>query len=199
MAYGIKVSKKGFDVIKDESEIKPNIAEKQVSQSDDYHLLQTLGLAYFYGAKLQLVRYREISSKLESEQVDAVLKCLHEFSCLLEDLVTVSKYLGKCGKQHKLNSLIVDMRNHIRHDIREQFDDESDCRKIQKLKSLKIPDHLQTYITFDVKYVRIGDKQLSLVEIKDYLDWVEKNMIQIFDEAYDKRYIKERFWANGTL
>lgn len=192
-----QVAKVGFDVVKDREKIKHGIERKGKLKKSNYHLLQALGLAYFYGAKSQVFRYREASLELDTSGAKAILVCLHEFSCLLEDLVTVGRYLEKCNRKHKLNTLIVTMRNHIRHDIREEFDNETYLKKIKSLKKLNIPNHLQTDITFDKEYIRIGDKTLSLEEIDNYLYWAEKNIIKIFDEAYDKGYIKERFWSNN--
>ncbi len=44
---------------------------------------------------------------------------------------------------HRMDLLLIDIRNHIRHDIRDNFDEEEDVRKKPRLKRLGIKANLQ--------------------------------------------------------
>ncbi len=186
-----KVAKMGFDIFKDEGKDAQNKVNNK-SRSSNTYFYPVLALAYFYGAEEQLLRYKRALSSTRC--IDSALISLHEVSCLLEDLETVGIYLNKCGETHKLNSLIKTMRDHVRHDLREQFDDYSDNRKIEKHENLEISSHLQTEMYFDLEYIRIGKKKLSINAIEQYLDWAWACMEEILDSALKKGYLKEKFW-----
>lgn len=194
MPYMFQVSKKGFDVLQDKGKDITSKSNHNLKDPDETHLYPVLSLAYFFGARIQLMRYKNVSLKLDTQNVGAVLSCLHETSCLLEDLETVSIYLERCGKKHKLNSLIKTMRHHVRHDVREQFNDNLDGRKVRKLNELGISPHLQTEIVFDKKYIKIGNKTLYIEEVNQYLDWAWQCIVEILDSALEKGYIKDKFW-----
>ena len=116
--------------------------------------------------------------------------CLHEASTLFEDLCTVGKYIEKCGEKHKLHKLWFDVRNHIRHDIREEFDNKTSLRKSSRAKRLKLNPKLQTDIRFDPKFIKIGGVTITIDQINDYLDWADKIISDVLSEAKKKGYIK---------
>ena len=87
MAYVLKVSKSGCDV--NDENVKPSDAEKKKQEE---HSICYIFLAYPYllGAKLQLNRYRQEALKLNATRAaTGVMACLHESSCMFEDIVTV--------------------------------------------------------------------------------------------------------------
>lgn len=179
------MSKQGFNVL------DPSLARsKKRSMSTPPHLLYAVALTYLLGAKKQVIRYQEASKTLKERPVLGVYDCLHEFSTLLEDLSAVGKYIEKCGSTNKLHQLWFDVRNHIRHDIREEFDKESDSRKNERAKRLKLDPRLQTDIGFDINSVRIGRIYIKISEINSYLDWADKNISNVLDRAKRNGYIK---------
>lgn len=191
-----KVAKPGFDIFKDNEESFSKAEIHNKKKLDNIYAYPTFALIYWEGAKTQMLRYKRISQGLveEGKNLNLVFVLLHETSCLLEDLNTVSKYLSKCNEKHELNSLIRTMRNHFRHDIRERFNDTSYSEKIKAHKKLGIASHLQTDITFYPEYIQIGEKKLHIEKIEQYLDWAWECMTKIWDSALEKGYIKEKFW-----
>lgn len=183
MDYGIKVSKQDIDVI---SKIKRR--SKAVSSKKNVHILLTLAIPYLNGAYEQIARYEAAASQLSSQNAaNTVNTCLHEASLLFEDICTVSKYLTDlCGYKNEKHQLWVDIRNHIRHDVRENFDttNEKDAdRRERRLKQLGVPDGLQTSIGFDKDRLSIGTTILTMNEIKRYLSWASQIIADIMKEA----------------
>ncbi len=192
MGYGISVAKKGCDVIKGrpKKEMPPDALIKE-RKTD--HIVWTLALPYVKGAKKQLNRYTEVAKELHQyNAVDSVLDCLHEISCLFEDLAGIQKYCEKSGSEsHSLSDLIIVIRNHIRHDIRENFDEEEDERKVKRHQKLSIESHLQTEIGFYPDAVKIGNTKITTAEIQDYLDWADEKLKNVFEEAAKAGYINK--------
>lgn len=153
MDYGIKVSRK-------DAKGKHKIT----------HILLVLAIPYLNGAKKQIDRYAEAASGLEQDPINSVNDCLHEASCLFEDLATIAKYTKLCQKEHSLNNLWEDIRNHIRHDIRENFGND-DARKKKRLTNLGVKSHLQTSMGFDNAKIKIGETTIKLKTIEEYLEW----------------------------
>lgn len=191
-----KVSKPGFDIFKDNEESFSKAKIHNKKKLDTIYVYPTFALIYWKGAKTEVLRYKNMFLELakEGKNLNFVFALLHETSCLLEDLNTVSIYLSECNEEHKLNSLIRTMRNHFRHDIRERFDDTSDARKDNAQKELGIASHLQTDMAFYPEYIQIGEKKLHIEDIEQYLDWAWECMTKIWDSALEKGYIKEKFW-----
>jgi hypothetical protein len=152
--------------------------------------LYGIALPYFFGAKTQIERYKQAASTLKESPVSGVQICLHEVSCLFEDLATVSKYAEMCGHSHKLHSLWLDVRNHIRHDIREEFDNESNARKNARAKRLDLNDKLQISISFKPEEIKVGGTVIAINTIENYLSWAENIIGDVLKEAQDKGWIK---------
>ncbi len=184
MHYGIKVSKSGFDVT-DRS--KPR---KISSKTRPDYIIYALSLPYLNGAYNQIQRYIYAISILEKSKTNGVIICLHEISTLFEDLDTVARYIDETGITHDLHTLIRVVRNHIRHDIRENFDVEDHKFKNQRNSILKIDPTLQTHIGFHKDSIKIGEIIISIEEIKNYLDWARKIIEQEIKKAKEMGYIK---------
>ncbi len=191
-----KVAKQGFDVFKDNEESFSKAQIHNKKKLDNIYPYSAFALIYWEGAVTQVLRYKTVFQKLKkgNKNLNLVLACLHDTSCLLEDLNTVSIYLSKCGEKHELNSLIRTMRNHVRHDIRERFNDTAYSRKIKAHKKLEIASHLQTDMIFYSEYIQIGEKKLYIKDVQKYLNWAWKCMVKEWDSAFEKGYIKEKFW-----
>lgn len=152
------------------------------------HLLYAVALPYLFGAKTQLARYRE-AVKI-NHPVTKVYTCLHEVSCLFEDLDTVARYAEECGDSNKLHYLWRDMRNHIRHDIREEMDDTSSKLKAARAQRLGINPKLQMELSFDDSFIKVGSTVIQLVEIDQYLAWAEVAIERVLTEAIEKGYVE---------
>lgn len=184
MNYGIKVFKKDVESLKNQ-----NKKSRRVYNKENAHILIALALPYLRGARLQVERYQEASLSLKKDSINATNNCLHEMSCLFEDLNTVAYYVKLCGKKHRLNRVFREVRNHIRHDIRDNFD--SDCEKRDKRwKYLGIDEQYQTQMGFSYEGIKIGSTFIEIRDINQYLDWVTNIVNSAINEAWKKGKIK---------
>jgi hypothetical protein len=181
--YGIKVSKRGFNVIDLNQEPKEN-----KDNSVQPHMEYVLALPYLYGAKMQVTRFQAAALTLKQNPSGSVITCIHEVSTLFEDLSTVSRYVEKCGNKHDFHKLIRDVRNHIRHDTRDNYDDESDFRKkdrAKRAKRLKLDPKLQTSMGFSLDLIKVGDVEIEIKEVISYLNWAEGIVAEVMKKAKD--------------
>ena len=154
------------------------------------HLLYALALAYLLGAKTQVKRYQIAASTLEKKPVNGIYQCLHEASTLFEDLDTIGRYAEKCGSKNDLHPLWQDVRNHIRHDAREEFDKESSYRKNKRGERLKLDPKLQVEIRFTMEAIKVGGTVIEISQINAYLQWAENLIMGTLNDAKKKGYIK---------
>jgi len=182
----IKVAKLGYDVIDPSKERSVNYSKKKTLP----HLLSALALPYLIGARHQVIRYLEVASTLKNNSITGTQGCIHEVSTLFEDLNTVSKYMKKCGNENELHELWLDVRNHIRHDIREELDSENRKKKINRARRLKLDPKLQMSMGFTVDYIRVGGTIIEIKQIISYLDWADDIIAAILEEAKKKGYYK---------
>lgn len=186
MDHGIKVSKQGYSVMDINSERDNKPRTKSVLP----HLLYALAMPYLLGAKTQVSRYQVAASTLKENPVNGVYQCLHEASTLFEDLNTIGKYAEKCGSKNDLHKLWLDVRNHIRHDIREEYDNETSSQKNKRAESLKLDPKLQTNIGFTTEAIKVGGTVIEIGQINTYLRWAEGLMVGILSEAKARGDIK---------
>lgn len=189
MNYGIKVSQQGEDIKNAETDNANKLKTDPKSRTLP-HILYSLALPYLFGAKTQVDRYKAEAATLKEHPVTSVQVCLHEVSCLFEDLSTVGKYAEMCGHTHELHNLWLDVRNHIRHDVREELDIETDARKNARANRLGLNPKLQTSIGFDVDAINIGSKNIKLSTIEEYLGWADGIIGDVLAEAQTKGWIK---------
>jgi len=187
MNYGIKVSRRGFDVI--------NLNKKQPQKTPPNkalpNLLSALALPYLLGAKKQVERYERSASFLVSRPTISTMECMHEASTLFEDLNTVVVYMRKCGKDHRQHRLWEDIRNHIRHAVREEFDKENDSVKNDRAQRLGLDSKLQISIGFDTDAIKVGETMVEIVEVKKYLAWAEGVIAEILGKAKKDGFLKQ--------
>lgn len=191
MNYGIKISKKDFDVLNKQSNAKPNTNKSSVYETKP-HLRYVISLAYLLGARKQIERYTVSASQLKNSPVTKVYECLYEASTLFEDLATVSLYAEQCGHTNKYHNLWIDIRNHIRHDVRENFDKEDEKRKRDRAANLKMPPTLQTNIGFDIESIKVGGILVKIHQIEEYLDWAETKIKEVLDSAKQSGYLNSK-------
>lgn len=190
--FGIKVSKRGYNI--DGSEGSP-----YASRRVDAHILYSLAIPYLMGAYVTVQRYQQEASQLRVTPVRSSQACLHEVSTLFEDLGTISKYSSMCGDSHKNNKLWVDIRNHIRHDFREEFDKEDRKLKNARAVELGLPVEIQVDIGFSESAIRVGAVTIMLKDINDYIHWAAVLFNKVMNEAREKGYIKESEWHPDIL
>ena len=186
MNYGIKISHKGFSVtdLDKERSLQPNQTKLLA------HLLSGLALPYLLGAKTQVQRYVEVASELNTRPTLAAMGCLHEVSTLFEDLNTVAIYMRKCGNDHKDHQLWMDIRNHIRHAVREEYDKEEDPVKKDRAQRLVLDPKLQVCVGFDTDAIKVGATLVTLDQIKKYLAWAEGVIVDILSKAHEDGYLE---------
>jgi hypothetical protein len=113
--------------------------------------------------------------------------CLHEALTLLEDLDTLSRYTQKCGETHDLNKT---MRNHARHDIRENIDHESNDGRRERVKQLGVHQNLMVHIGFDENAIKMGATVLTLDEATQYIEWATSVLTNVMAGAIKAGRIK---------
>jgi hypothetical protein len=128
---------------------------------------------------------------LEKKTTLGTLACLHEASTLFEDLNTIAKYVEMCGYKNDLNSLWLDIRNHIRHDVREEYDDESDTRKNKRAERLGLHPNLQTSIGFDLNGIKVGEILIEIDQINEYITWAENIITNILIKAEKDGFMRQ--------
>lgn len=186
MAHVIKVSKQGYNVM------DTNVTRSRQPKNKPAlpHLLYALALPYLLGAKTQVKRYQTAASTLQARPVLGVYECLHEASTLFEDLNTVGKYAEKCGSSNEMHQLWLDVRNHIRHDIREEYDNEISSQKNKRAKRLNLNPKLQASLEFDPQSIKLGETVITMEQINLYLRWAEDIITKVLNEAKKKGHIK---------
>lgn len=186
MNYGMKISKPGFDVLNLDNEKSLNKPREHTISN----LLSSLALPYLLGAKAQVQRYKTAAITLEKKSTLSTLTCLHEASTLFEDLNTIAKYVEMCGYKNDLNSLWLDVRNHIRHDVREEYDNESNARKNKRAEKLGLHPNLQTSIGFDLYGIKVGETLIEIDQVNEYIAWAENIFAIILNKAEKDGYLK---------
>ncbi len=186
MDLGLKVSKTGHSVS------DPDALPKGGEQAADItkEMVSTLSLAFVIGASEQVLRYKEAYSKTEANSPTGVMHCLHEALTLLEDLDTLSWYTQKCGETHDLNKTIRNMRNHARHDIRENIDHESNDGRRKRAKQLGVHQNLMVHIGFDENAIKMGNTMLTIGEAEQYIAWATGVLAKVMAGAVKAGRIK---------
>jgi hypothetical protein len=186
MNYGAKVAKAGHSVA------NPDAPPKGGDQSVDTvkEMISTLSLAFILGAQQQIERYKEAYAKAKTNPQAGVMYCLHEALTLLEDLDTLSWYTQKCGETHDLNKTIRNMRNHARHDIRENIDHESNDGRRKRAKQLGVHQNLMVHIGFDENAIKMGGTVLTLDEATRYIEWATNILTEVMAGAIQAGRIK---------
>lgn len=186
MNYGIKVSKKDVNVLDLDIKALTNTNKREIA-----HLLAQLAQPYILGAKTQIIRYQAAALSLESNPTSGVIECIHETSNLFEDLNCLLIYLRKCNKDHRDHVVWEDIRNHIRHAIRDEFDKDDTTKEI-RAKRLGVDSRLQIEMGFDLDAVRVGQTLVKLNRIIRYLEWAENECRIILEKAErEGRIVKE--------
>ncbi len=187
MNYGIKVSRKDFDVVN----LSRARSKKLPSNKALPNLLSSLALPYLLGAKKQVKRYQAAALLLRLRPTISTMDCMHEASNLFEDLNTIAIYMRKCGKDHKDHQLWKNIRNHIRHAVREDFDKENKSVKNDVAQELGLDPKLQIKIGFDKDAIKVGETLVEVDKITTYLTWAEDVIAKILSKAEKDGFLRK--------
>lgn len=124
------------------------------------------------GAKAQLKRYIEAQAYCKHDPIGGVNQCWYELSSLFEHLATVVIYLEHCGVQLPDGQLYKDIRNHIRHDVREEFDKDEKA-KADRATRLGLNSKLQLQVSFLNDGVRVGGSKIENTKISGFINSTE--------------------------
>lgn len=183
MSHGVKVSQPGHNLDNNKSSGEPDRSNETLQ-----YMLSSIAVPYLRGAAVSLQRLSDASKK--EKNITYVYECLHEASSLLEDLDTVDRYVIMCGQKHELHEKILNMRNHVRHDLRDNLTHESNEGRIKRAKKLGINENLLVSISFDIDAITVGKTVLTTAEILEFLHFSEKIFGDLIDEATAKGRIQ---------
>lgn len=93
-----------------------------------------------------------------------------------------------CDETNDLHQLFWDIRNLIRHDIRDKFDNNDSWKKNECARRLKMPSGMQAIIGFDVDSIKVGGTTIELVEVVDYLKWASIVIASRIEDARKKGF-----------
>jgi len=140
------------------------------------HLGAAMIKPFIAGARIQLERYLEAQRFFKTYETGGIDRCLYEMSSLFEHLATVARYLELSGITGlPICQQIFDVRNHIRHDVREEFDKDGKV-KSERAKRLGLNPKLQMQLGFSDGGVTVGTTALTARQIGNFLDVAEMTM-----------------------
>lgn len=186
MAHGVRISKDGYDVVKGKSSGK--ISGRQDERFLSY-MISGIAIPYLKGAAKSLQRFMSAAEQLVNDP-NNTFTCLYESSSLLEHLDAVDRYIIMCGEQHPLHEKILNMRNHIRHDLRDNLSHESNEGRVKRAKKLGIPENLLVDISFYPESINIGTTVLTTIEIINFIEYARDLFAKHIEEAQAKGLIQ---------
>jgi len=155
----------------------------------DPSMIALLVKPFVIGAKLQIKRYEQARVLCEEDAILGTNLCMHEVSALFEDLATIAYYLKVIDLSHPNHDLWIDVRHHLRHDLREELD-KDEAKKSGRAKRLKINQNLQMDLGFKEDSIKVGDTVIKLTEVTSYLDWASREVGKIFKKGVEQGRIK---------
>lgn len=137
------------------------------------HFAVALCKPFIDGARVQVERLLTAQQLLKHDTVNAIYRCHHETSNLFEDLATIVQYLSLCDISLPNSQLYKDVRDLIRHDVREELD-KDEKRKRERAKRLGMKDGLQFALSYDVGSIRAGATDIHLKDISHFINLAEQ-------------------------
>jgi len=184
MDVGIKVSSNGNNVSSEA------LGERNKTSSHvTAHMLSGIAMAFLYGSEVSLKRYTDAANNAKRD-ANYVYECLYELSSLMEHLDSVDRYMIMCGVKDPLHTKILGIRNHIRHDLRDNLSDESNKGRTQRAKKLGIDQKLLVHIAFSPKEIKVGTTILKTDEIETFIKAANQIFTTIIKEGIEKGRIK---------
>ena len=186
MAHVVKISKEGHDVVDGK---RSGDGARQRDEMFLAYMVSGIAIPFLYGAARSLQRYISAAEQLTKDP-NNTFTCLYESSSLLEHLDAVDRYIIMCGNEHSLHDKILNMRNHIRHDLRDNLSHESNDGRTKRAKKLGISEKLLVDISFDENFIKIGKTILSTVEIIEFIEYAKTLFSKYIEEATAKGLVK---------
>lgn len=149
--------------------------KKTQSFKSNSHFAAGLMRPFVDGARLQVERLLAAQQMLKHDPMVAVQRCHHETSNLFEDLATIVQYLNLCDITTKDDQLYKDVRDLIRHDIREEFDND-EKRKRERAERLQMNPGLQFELSYDIGDIKVGGTIILLKDISLFINIAEQTM-----------------------
>ena len=131
-----------------------------------------LAHTYVLGARQQLLRLSRALPYVKHDPINGVNTCLYELSSLLEHVNTVIKYLDACGISHDDSQLFHDIRDHIRHDVRENFDIETKL-KTRRATALGLNSEMQFQVSFPQDGILVGSTHVKLSRFAAFINFAD--------------------------
>lgn len=158
------------------------------------HLASGLCMPFVIGARTQVERLLNAQQLLKHDPINAVYRCHHETSNLFEDLATIIQYLNLCNITTKDDQLYKDVRDLIRHDVREEFDND-EKRKKARAQRLGMNPKLQFELSYDIGTVKAGGTMIHLKDISHFINLAEQTInalmlggkVEIAEDEVDKK------------
>lgn len=147
--------------------------KKTESFAESPHLASGLCMPFVKGARTQVERLLEAQQLLKHDPINAVYRCHHETSNLFEDLATIVQYLNLCNITMREDQLYKDVRDLIRHDVREEFDND-EKRKKARAHRLGMNPNLQFELSYGVGTVKAGSTIIYLKDISHFINLAEQ-------------------------
>lgn len=129
------------------------------------------GMLNIGGARESISRYKGSFRQLkQTKQMNYFYKCMYETSNLLEHLNSVRWYTEAIsGSPDELGQTIKDMRNHLRHDLRENLPDPENKIRVSRAKHLRIDENFLVHIGIDANGIKMGDTELNFEDVENLL------------------------------
>lgn len=180
---GIKISALGYDVNGQEVESSSN------TPYVDPAMISTIAAAFIHGARAALRRYVE-AAQATKQDINNIYTCIYESSNLLENLDIVDRYMEMCGQPRSLPVNIRDMRNHIRHDLRDNLSHPENRIRTNRAKNLGIDEAFMVSMAFDTDEIKIGATSLMVEDVTVFIDEAERFFSNTTRAAVDAGRIK---------
>ena len=180
---GIKISAPGYDVNGQGVESSSN------TPYVDPAMVSIIAAAFIRGARAALRRYVE-AAQATKQDINNIYTCIYESSNLLENLDIVDRYMEMCGQPHSLPVNIRDMRNHIRHDLRDNLSDPENRIRTNRAKNLGIDEAFMVSMAFDTDEIKIGATSLMVEDVTVFIDEAERFFSNTTRAAVDAGRIK---------
>lgn len=190
MSHVIKVSAKGYDI-----EGKETSPEQKQKASVTAHMLSGIAVAFLQGAETSLHRYIDAATTMETN-INYIFVCLHELSSLMEHLDSVDRYMIMCGTTDPLHERVRDIRNHIRHDLRDNLSQENNDGRKKRAKKLGINESLLVDIRFARDQIKIGTTVIGTDEISGFIQRADNLFKATIKDGIEKGFIEGAEFSN---
>lgn len=184
MDKGIKVSSPGHDINGDNNSKPFNGTPKM-----EPYLIASVAIAFVYGAEMALRRY-VVAAEATKQDTNHIFECIYETSNLVENLDILDHYMSMCGQTLNAPFNIRVIRNHIRHDHRENLTAPDNAPRTRRADALGVDNRLLVSMGFEPQMIKIGSTLLSISDARAFIEEASKYFHGVTQVAIDKGLIK---------